>query len=149
MTAVPPPDFHTAAVGAGPANLSLAALMQAHTDETIALFDGRPGPSWHPALMQDGVRMQTSWLKDLVSMVDPTHHLSFMNYLITEGRLFALMNAQFDFIPRAEYERYLTWAAAGSRTSTTASTSSASRSTASTASRCTPRTAPPPPAGTS
>ncbi len=111
MTAVPPPDFHTAAVGAGPANLSLAALMQAHTDETIALFDGRPGPSWHPALMQDGVRMQTSWLKDLVSMVDPTHHLSFMNYLITEGRLFALMNAQFDFIPRAEYERYLTWAA--------------------------------------
>ena len=25
------------------------------------------------------------------------------------------MNAQFDFIPRAEYERYLTWAAAGIR----------------------------------
>jgi lysine N6-hydroxylase len=111
MTAVPLPAFHTTAVGAGPANLSLAALMQAHTDETIALFDGRPAPSWHPALMHDGVRMQTSWLKDLVSMVDPTHHLSFMNYLITEGRLFALMNAQFDFIPRAEYERYLTWAA--------------------------------------
>jgi lysine N6-hydroxylase len=105
------PAFHTAAIGAGPANLSLAALMQAHSDETIALFDGRPAPSWHPALMHDGVRMQTSWLKDLVSMVDPTHRLSFMNYLITEGRLFALLNAQFDFIPRAEYERYLTWAA--------------------------------------
>jgi lysine N6-hydroxylase len=105
------PTFHTAAIGAGPANLSLAALMQAHTDETIGLFDSRPGPSWHPTLMQDGVRMQTSWLKDLVSMVDPTHELSFMNYLVSEGRLFALINAQFDFIPRAEYQRYLAWAA--------------------------------------
>jgi lysine N6-hydroxylase len=54
--------------------------------------------------------MQTSWLKDLVSLVDPTHTLTFLNYLVTTGRLFALLNAQFDFIPRREYMRYLAWA---------------------------------------
>jgi lysine/ornithine N-monooxygenase len=55
--------------------------------------------------------MQTSWLKDLVSVVDPTHHLSFLNYLVTTGRLFAMLNSQFDVIPRREYQQYLAWAA--------------------------------------
>lgn len=97
-------------IGAGPANLSLAALVQSHTDHSVALFDAAPGSRWHEALLHSGARMQTSWMKDLVSFVDPTHQLSFMNYLVTEGRLFALLNAQFDFIPRAEYQRYLAWA---------------------------------------
>ncbi|MDX6678631.1 MAG: lysine N6-hydroxylase [Solirubrobacteraceae bacterium] len=105
------PVFHTVGIGAGPANLSLAALYQSATDGSIALFDKQPGPNWHDTLLQSGVRMQTSWLKDLVSIVDPTHKLSFMNYLVTSGRLFALLNAQFDFIPRREYMRYLAWAA--------------------------------------
>ena len=78
----------------------------------IALFDRLPGPAWHDKLLHPGVRMQTSWLKDLVSMVDPTHPLSFLNYLVCEGRLFALFNAQFDVIPRREYMRYLAWASA-------------------------------------
>lgn len=105
------PYFHAIGVGAGPANLSLAALMQARTDETIALFDKAPCASWHSTLLHPGVRMQTSWMKDLVSLVDPTHKLSFLNYLVTESRLFALINSQFDVIPRREYMRYLTWAA--------------------------------------
>jgi lysine N6-hydroxylase len=50
-------------------------------------------------------------LKDLVSVVDPTHELSFLNYLVRNGRLFSLINAQFDVIPRREYMRYLAWAA--------------------------------------
>jgi lysine N6-hydroxylase len=105
------PYFHTIGVGAGPANLSLAALHRTVRDERIALFDKAPGPNWHDALLHTGARMQTSWLKDLVSIVDPTHELSFMNYLVSTGRLFALLNAQFDFIPRREYMHYLTWAA--------------------------------------
>jgi lysine N6-hydroxylase len=56
--------------------------------------------------------MQTSWLKDLVSLVDPRHELTFLNYLVTTGRLFALLNAQFEVIPRLEYVRYLDWASA-------------------------------------
>ncbi len=106
------PAYHTVGIGAGPANLSLAALFESSTQEDIALFDRQPGPSWHNRLLHSGVRMQTSWLKDLVSLVDPRHELTFLNYLITNGRLFALLNAQFDVIPRMEYVRYLAWAAA-------------------------------------
>ncbi len=105
------PYYHTVGIGAGPANLSLAALFEVSTTRKIALFDKQPGPAWHPTLLQPGVRMQTSWLKDLVSLVDPTHRLTFLNYLVSTGRLFALLNAQFDFIPRQEYQRYLAWAA--------------------------------------
>ncbi|MEV6922901.1 SidA/IucD/PvdA family monooxygenase [Dactylosporangium sp. NPDC051485] len=105
------PTYHTVGIGAGPANLSLAALLPAAGLGPVALFDRQPGPAWHPALLSPGVRMQTSWMKDLVSLVDPRHPLTFMNYLVTTGRLFALLNAQFDTIPRLEYVRYLTWAA--------------------------------------
>ncbi|MBB5869043.1 lysine/ornithine N-monooxygenase [Allocatelliglobosispora scoriae] len=105
------PYFHTVGIGAGPANLSLAALFESATTERIALFDAAPGPSWHADLLYSGVRMQTGWLKDLVSLVDPRHKLTFHNYLVTTGRLYALLNAQFDAIPRIEYQRYLAWAA--------------------------------------
>ena len=105
------PTYHAVGIGAGPANLSLAALYQSKTSQRIALFDARRDPTWHASLLHSGVRMQTSWLKDLVSVVDPTHKLSFMNYLVSTGRLFALLNAQFDFIPRREYMQYLAWAA--------------------------------------
>jgi lysine N6-hydroxylase len=105
------PLYHTVGIGAGPANLSLAALFESSTTESIALFDRQPGPSWHNRLLHSGVRMQTSWLKDLVSLVAPRHELTFLNYLVTTGRMFALMNSQFDVIPRLEYVRYLAWAA--------------------------------------
>ncbi len=105
------PYYHTVGIGAGPANLSLAALFESSTAEEIALFDRQPGPSWHNRLLHSGVRMQTSWLKDLVSLVAPRHELTFLNYLVTTGRMYALMNAQFDVIPRLEYVRYLAWAA--------------------------------------
>lgn len=105
------PFFHTVGIGAGPANLSLAALFESVTAEKIALFDRQPAPAWHNRLLHSGVRMQTSWLKDLVSLVDPRHKLTFLNYLVTTGRLYALLNSQFDFIPRQEYVQYLAWAA--------------------------------------
>ena len=106
-----PPRFHTIGIGAGPSNLSLAALFESVSDERIALFDAAAGPAWHPSLLFPGVRMQTGWLKDLVSAADPRHKLTFLNYLVTTGRLYGLINAQFDAIPRIEYQRYLCWAA--------------------------------------
>ncbi|GAA2004822.1 SidA/IucD/PvdA family monooxygenase [Catenulispora subtropica] len=106
------PVHHVAAIGAGPGNLSLAALYQASSDgRSMVLFDRQAGPSWHAALLHPGVGMQTSWLKDLVTVVDPTHRLSFLNYLVTTGRFYALHNSQFDSLPRREYQRYLAWAA--------------------------------------
>lgn len=103
--------YHAVGIGAGPANLSLAALFHSSTTEQIALFDRQKGPAWHNTLLHAGVRMQTSWLKDLVSLVDPRHELTFVNYMVTTGRMYALLNAQFDVIPRLEYVRYLEWAA--------------------------------------
>ncbi len=105
------PSYFAVGIGAGPSNLSLAALFETATTKRIALFDRQPGPAWHSDLLYSGVRMQTGWLKDLVSLVDPRHKLTFHNYLVTTGRLYALLNAQFDAIPRIEYQRYLTWAA--------------------------------------
>jgi lysine N6-hydroxylase len=105
------PFYHAVGVGAGPSNLSLAALFASSATEQIALFERQPGPAWHNTLLHSGVRMQTSWLKDLVSLVEPRHELTFLNYAVTTGRLFALLNAQFDSMPRMEYVRYLEWAA--------------------------------------
>ncbi|WBQ02546.1 FAD-dependent oxidoreductase [Kribbella sp. CA-293567] len=105
-----PPRYHTIGIGAGPSNLSLAALYKNVTTEKLALFDSRPVAGWHTPLLYPGVRMQTGWMKDLVSLVDPRHELTFLNYLVTSGRLYALINSQFDSLPRIEYERYLAWA---------------------------------------
>ncbi|WP_344169660.1 FAD-dependent oxidoreductase [Kribbella lupini] len=102
--------YHTIGIGAGPSNLSLAALYKNVTTEKLALFDSRPVAGWHTPLLYPGVRMQTGWMKDLVSLVDPRHELTFLNYLVTSGRLYALINSQFDSLPRIEYERYLAWA---------------------------------------
>jgi lysine N6-hydroxylase len=110
MSEIDIPHHHTVGVGAGPANLSLAALFEAVAPHRLVLLERRPAPTWHPQLLLSGVRMQTSWLKDLVSLVDPTHRLSFVNYLVSTGRLYALINAQFNVIPRREYQRYLAWA---------------------------------------
>lgn len=103
--------YHSIGIGAGPANLSLAALYEAVAPHQIALFEQTLGPAWHPTMLHPGVRMQTSWIKDLVSLVDPCHRLSFMNYLVSSGRVYAFLSAQFDSIPRLEFSRYLTWAA--------------------------------------
>ncbi len=111
MISQEPPYFHTAGVGAGPANLSLAALFEVARPDRIALFEGKSAPSWHGSLMFPGVRMQTAWIKDLVSLVDPVHRLSFLNYLVSSKRVFSFLSAQYEEIPRLEFSRYLEWAA--------------------------------------
>jgi lysine N6-hydroxylase len=105
------PYFHTAGVGAGPANLSLAALFDVARPDRIALFEAKPEHSWHGSLLFPGVRMQTAWIKDLVSLVDPEHRLSFLNYLVSTKRVFPFLSAQYEEIPRLEFAKYLEWAA--------------------------------------
>jgi lysine N6-hydroxylase len=55
--------------------------------------------------------MQTGWLKDLVCLVDPSHRMSFLSYLVRTRRVFTFLSAQYSEIPRLEYVRYLEWAA--------------------------------------
>jgi lysine N6-hydroxylase len=102
--------YHTIGIGAGPANLSLAALFESVAPHRIALFEQSSGSAWHPTLLHQGVRMQTAWIKDLVSLVDPQHRLSFLSYLVSTGRVYAFLSAQYEAIPRMEYARYLAWA---------------------------------------
>ncbi|HEX4062543.1 MAG TPA: SidA/IucD/PvdA family monooxygenase [Streptosporangiaceae bacterium] len=111
MSSQEPPYFHTAGVGAGPANLSLAALFEVARPDRLALFEASPEHSWHGNLLFPGVRMQTAWIKDLVSLVDPGHRLSFLSYLVATKRVFPFLSAQYDEIPRLEFSRYLEWAA--------------------------------------
>ncbi|MEM9695793.1 MAG: SidA/IucD/PvdA family monooxygenase [Myxococcota bacterium] len=100
------------AVGCGPFNLSLAALASRVSDLRFRAFDAAAGICWHPGLMLENAMMQTSFLADLVSLVDPTHPLSFLNYLAEEDRMYAFYIREEFHCRRREHEAYLKWAAA-------------------------------------
>ena len=72
-------------------------------------FDSAEGFSWHPELMFEDSMMQTSFLKDLVSPVDPTNPLSFLNYLAEKGLYYAFLNTGRSTIMRYEFEDYCRW----------------------------------------
>ncbi|MEU7152360.1 SidA/IucD/PvdA family monooxygenase [Streptomyces sp. NPDC045456] len=105
------PHHTVAGIGAGPANLSLAALGEREIPGGVRLYERRSSAAWHPGQLSEGTRLQTSWLKDLVTLVDPTNRLSFLNYLVAGGRMYSFINAQYAEIPRLEFARYLAWAA--------------------------------------
>jgi len=100
-----------AGVGIGPFNLSLAALAAPVDGLDVVLFDARPEFRWHPGLLVEGATLQVPFLADLVSLVDPTSELSFLNYLRERGRLLPFYFAERFHLPRAEYDDYGRWAA--------------------------------------
>ncbi|WP_030430597.1 lysine N(6)-hydroxylase/L-ornithine N(5)-oxygenase family protein [Allokutzneria albata] len=99
-------------IGAGPANLSLAALLHPIGGLRARFLERRPELSWHPGLLVPGARMQVSFLKDLVTPVDPTNPYSFLSFLVEHGRLYRFLSAGFSRVSRAEFTQYLAWAAA-------------------------------------
>lgn len=101
-------------IGVGPSNLSTAALIKPISAEIEAIFfDDKPSFSWHPGMMFPNATLQVSFLKDLVTMLDPTNDCSFLNYLKQEGQLyiFAARNGYCN-IKRKEFEAYLKWVVA-------------------------------------
>ncbi len=58
--------------------------------------------------------MQTSFLKDLVTAVNPTSPWSFLAYLVAQKRFtfLRILNAEFEAVPRREFAQYLAWVAA-------------------------------------
>ncbi|WP_018687163.1 lysine N(6)-hydroxylase/L-ornithine N(5)-oxygenase family protein [Actinokineospora enzanensis] len=98
-------------VGIGPANLSLAALAAGVDGLRARFLERRPGFHWHPGLLIEGTTLQVPFLADLVSLVDPTNPLSFLNYLRDRDRLYPFYLAENFHIPRAEYDDYCRWAA--------------------------------------
>lgn len=97
-------------VGIGPANLSLAALL---TNKQHAFnfhfFEQKPAFSWHAGLLLPDVYLQTSYLEDLVTTVDPTNQFSFISFLSNQKRLYRFIYANFYRILRTEFNEYLVW----------------------------------------
>ncbi|MEV6268694.1 SidA/IucD/PvdA family monooxygenase [Kribbella sp. NPDC051936] len=100
------------AIGCGPFNLGLAALADGVDDVQVAVLDSRPEFTWHRGLMFEDAMLQVSFLADLVSLVEPAHHLSFLSYLKDNDRLYQFYVREKFHPTRREYEAYLRWCAA-------------------------------------
>ncbi|MFD7157201.1 lysine N(6)-hydroxylase/L-ornithine N(5)-oxygenase family protein [Kribbella sp. NPDC059898] len=104
--------YDVIAIGCGPFNLGLAALADGVDDVRLAVLDSRPEFTWHRGLMFEDAMLQVSFLADLVSLVEPAHHLSFLSYLKDNDRLYQFYVREKFHPTRREYEAYLRWCAA-------------------------------------
>ncbi|TDO45487.1 lysine N6-hydroxylase [Kribbella sp. VKM Ac-2571] len=104
--------YDVIAIGCGPFNLGLAALADGVDDVRLAVLDSRPEFTWHRGLMFEDAMLQVSFLADLVSLVEPAHHLSFLSYLKDNDRLYQFYVREKFHPTRREYETYLRWCAA-------------------------------------
>lgn len=98
------------AIGCGPFNLGLAALASTVEGLDLVVFDARSELRWHPGLMFEDASFQLSFLADLVTLVDPTHPLSFLAYLRDVDRMYPFFIREQFHPTRREYEAYLRWA---------------------------------------
>jgi len=98
-------------IGAGPFNLSTAALATSVPGFSSIFLDTKPEFSWHPGMMLPDTLLQTSFLKDLVTSADPTNPYSFLSYLVKHQRFYRFINADFRYIKRCEFADYLSWVA--------------------------------------
>ncbi|MEW6644989.1 MAG: SidA/IucD/PvdA family monooxygenase [Pseudomonadota bacterium] len=99
-------------IGIGPSNLSVAALLDGVPEISSTFFERTDAFAWHPGLMFRGARLQTSFLKDLVTFADPVNPHSFVNFLHSKQRLHQFINADFDRVTRAEFSEYMAWVSA-------------------------------------
>ncbi|WP_073488939.1 lysine N(6)-hydroxylase/L-ornithine N(5)-oxygenase family protein [Streptoalloteichus hindustanus] len=113
------PVHDVVGVGFGPSNLALAVAVEEHEwrapagERVDAVFlERQPRFGWHRGMLLDGATMQVSFLKDLVTMRDPTSPHSFLCYLRERGRLADFINHKTLFPLRTEFHDYLEWAAA-------------------------------------
>lgn len=115
MATAAPPVTDTATldaigVGVGPFNLSLAALL-APTDYRARFFDRSAEFQWHPGLLFPESTIQVSYLKDLVTLVDPTSPYSFLAFLRAHRRMYRFINRSEPRVTRKEFDQYLGWVA--------------------------------------
>lgn len=71
MTTTSSQILDLAGIGAGPFNLSVAALLQQAPAISSRFFESRESVTWHPGMLLDDTHMQTMFLKDLVTPVSP------------------------------------------------------------------------------
>ena len=114
------PVYDLLGVGFGPANLSLAAVLEESGDTPEArehgefehlFLESKPGYAWHPNMLLEDSLLQITVLKDLVTIHNPMSELTFLNYLKEKGRLFDWLNLRELYPTRLEFNDYLGWAA--------------------------------------
>ncbi|MCP2252844.1 L-ornithine N5-oxygenase [Prauserella aidingensis] len=111
------PVYDLIGVGFGPSNLALA-LAVAEYNETAAepvaahFVEKQASFGWHRGMLIDDATMQVSFLKDLVTLRNPTSRFSFLSYVHERGRLVEFVNHKTLFPLRAEFHDYFEWCAA-------------------------------------
>ena len=103
-------------IGAGPANLSLAALLTTARDRGLislrsTFFEKNQAIFWHSGQMFPGTLMQIEFYRDLVTPIDPTSRFSFLNYIKLNGRLDQFFCSSTIYPTRREFEDYFNWVA--------------------------------------
>ncbi|MFI9392705.1 lysine N(6)-hydroxylase/L-ornithine N(5)-oxygenase family protein [Streptomyces bauhiniae] len=105
-------------IGFGPSNLALSIAVEEHNaglsagHRLNALFlERQSGFGWHRGMLIDDATMQVSFLKDLVTLRNPTSDYSFLCFLRERGRLIDFLNQKTLFPLRMEFHEYFEWAA--------------------------------------
>lgn len=111
-----PSTYDIVGVGFGPSNLALAIaldeiLLERGRELSHCFIERQPRFTWHGDMLLPGTDMQISFLKDLVSLRDPTSPYSFVNYLRQHNRLEAFISQKTFFPSRIEFNDYLRWTA--------------------------------------
>ncbi|WP_433279014.1 lysine N(6)-hydroxylase/L-ornithine N(5)-oxygenase family protein [Pseudonocardia xinjiangensis] len=104
-------------VGFGPSNLGLAIAVAEHNATaperlTCRFVEKQARFGWHRGMLLEDATMQVSFLKDLVTLRNPTSPFSFLAYLKRHDRLVDFINYGSVFPTRLEFHDYLEWAAA-------------------------------------
>lgn len=102
-------SYDVAGVGIGPFNLSVAALLAPIEGMKNIFFERRKSFSWHPGLLLPEGDVQVSFIKDLVTLADPTSPYSFLSFLHRQRRMYRFINAAFPKIKRLEFNQYFQW----------------------------------------
>ncbi|KOV61499.1 lysine N(6)-hydroxylase/L-ornithine N(5)-oxygenase family protein [Streptomyces sp. MMG1121] len=107
------PHHRLLGIGFGPSHLSMSALHASAgaAGTSLHFLESKDAFSWHPGMLLPGARMQVAFLKDLVTPRDPTSPYSFVNYLVSKGRLEPFLNLGTLNPTRREYVDYFRWAA--------------------------------------
>lgn len=116
MTQLISPTYDVLGIGFGPSNLALAialqeqALQQGRNYQALFL-DKQHDYRWHGNTLVTQSELQISYLKDLVTLRNPTSPFSFVNYLHKHDRLIDFINLGTLYPCRMEYNDYLCWVA--------------------------------------
>ncbi|MBP2326474.1 L-ornithine N5-oxygenase [Kibdelosporangium banguiense] len=108
-------DVELLAIGVGPSNLALAIALEELAPDDLArnsmLIDRADTVVWQQGLLLPWATSQISFLKDLVTLRNPSSEFSFVNFLHASGRLDHFINMGNLWPYRSEISDYFAWVA--------------------------------------